>query len=142
MKQSMMTRILKPGVIYFALAFGAGFVLGTIRVLWAVPALGERAAELLEMPVMFIVILLGARWIVRRFAVPAAPVKRLGIGIFALTLLLVMEFGVVLWLRGLSLREYFASRDAISGTAYFVMLIVFAVMPLLVARKGRETARE
>jgi hypothetical protein len=26
--------ILKAGVLYFALVFGAGFVLGTIRTLW------------------------------------------------------------------------------------------------------------
>jgi hypothetical protein len=30
--------ILKAGVLYFALVFGAGFVLGTIRTLWIVPS--------------------------------------------------------------------------------------------------------
>ena len=29
--------ILKAGLVYFALVFGAGFVLGTIRTLWIVP---------------------------------------------------------------------------------------------------------
>ena len=39
---------------YFLIVFGAGFLLGTIRVLLLLPVLGERAAELLEMPFMLI----------------------------------------------------------------------------------------
>jgi type IV secretory pathway TrbD component len=57
------------------------------------------------------------------------------VGFIALLLLLVAEFGLVLWLRGLTLREYFASRDPVSVTVYYVMLAVFAAMPLLVARR-------
>jgi hypothetical protein len=45
-------RILKAAAAYFALVFGTGFVLGTIRVLWVVPQLGLRNAELLEQPIM------------------------------------------------------------------------------------------
>jgi hypothetical protein len=50
-------------------------------------------------------------------------------GGIALVLLLVAEFGLVLWLRGLSIREYLATRDPVSGTVYYVMLGVFAIMP-------------
>jgi hypothetical protein len=39
--------IVKAGILYFALVFGAGFVLGPIRVFWVVPHLGERTAELM-----------------------------------------------------------------------------------------------
>jgi type IV secretory pathway TrbD component len=53
-------------------------------------------------------------------------------GGIALVLMLVAEFGLVLWLRGMSIREYFASRDPVAGTVYYVMLGVFGVMPLLV----------
>ncbi len=41
-----MKRVAAPALSYFAIAFGAGFVLGTIRVLWLVPRFGARAAEL------------------------------------------------------------------------------------------------
>jgi len=92
-------------------------------------------AELMETPIMFIVIIVAARWIVRRLAVPSTPPSRVGMGCVALGLLLVAEFTLVLWLRGLSVSEYLASRDPVSGTVYYVMLGVLAMMPLLVARR-------
>lgn len=48
-------QISKAGVLYFALVFGAGFVLGTIRTLGVVPRVGARIAELMETPVMLVV---------------------------------------------------------------------------------------
>jgi hypothetical protein len=128
-------QILKPGVLYFVFVFGAGFVLGPIRILWVAPRIGTRLAELMETPIMLVVILVAARWIVRRLTVPSAPSSRLGIGCVALGLMLIAEFTLVLWLRGLSVSEYLANRDPVSGTAYYVMLGVFALMPLLVARR-------
>ena len=124
--------ILKAGMLYFGLVFGAGFVLGTIRTLWVVPRVGTRKAELMETPIMLVVTIVAARSIILRLGVPFTPSARLGMGFIALLLLLVAEFGFVLWLRGLSIREYLATRDPVSGTVYYVMLAVFAVMPLLV----------
>ena len=133
--QQTVMRILKAGVLYFALVFGAGFVLGTIRTLWIVPRVGTRMAELMETPIMLVITIFAARWTVRRLVVPSTPPARLGMGFVALGLLLVAEFTLVLWLRGLTIREYFASRDPVAGTVYYVMLAVFAVMPFLVARR-------
>ena|ERR1700674_5018618 len=128
-------QILRAGVLYFALAFGAGFVLGTVRILWVVPRLGTRLAELIEAPIMLVVTIVAARWIVLHLALPPAPSARLGMGGIGLGLLLVAEFGLVLRLRGLSMRGYLATRDPVSGTVYYVTLGVFAIMPLLVARR-------
>ncbi len=52
----MMTRTISAGVAYFALVFGAGFVLGILRVSLLVPRFGERLAELAEMPLMLLFI--------------------------------------------------------------------------------------
>ena len=131
---AIQTRTLKSGLLYFTLVFGAGFVLGTIRVLWVVPRFGERMAELMETPIMLVVTILAARWVVQRLAVARTAAKRLAVGLVALALLLVAETTGVLFLRGLTMREYFASRDPVAGTAYLVMLAVFAIMPLLVNR--------
>lgn len=127
-------RILRAGALYFVFAFGAGFLLGFPRVLWLVPLVGVRAAELIEMPVMLAVIVFAARWVCRRFAVPPDFGSRLGMGLVALALLLAAEFSFVLWLRGLTIDEYFAGRDPVAGAAYAAMLLVFAMMPVLVRR--------
>jgi hypothetical protein len=128
-------QLLKTGLLYFVLVFAAGFLLGTVRVLWLVPRFGERAAELMEAPIMLVVTIFAAQWVVRRLAVPPAPSKRLAVGMIALALLLVTEFTLVLSLRGLSIAEYVATRDPVSGTVYLAMLLLFATMPLIVARR-------
>jgi len=128
-------RILKAGLVYFLIVFAAGFALGPIRILWVVPRLGTRTAELLEMPIMLVVVIMAARWSVRRLAVPTAASVRLGAGLVALSLLLIAEFTLVLGLRGLSFQQYWATRDPVSGAAYLIMLGVFAVMPVLVRRR-------
>jgi hypothetical protein len=128
-------QILKAGVLYFAVVFGAGFILGPIRILWIAPRLGTRMAELLEMPIMLAIAIVTARWIVRRLAVPPTPSSRLGMGGIALSLLLSAEFTLVLWLRGLSIIDYIAGRDPVAATVYYASLGVFAVVPLLAARR-------
>jgi hypothetical protein len=129
-------KTLRAGATYFACVFAAGFVLGIIRVLLLVPRVGVRTAELVEMPFMLAVIVVAARWIVRRFALPAALPARLSVGLLGLTLLLATEFGVVLRLQGRSLAESLAERDPVSGAVYALLLLLFAVMPALVRRDG------
>jgi len=128
-------RTVEAGVLYFALVFAAGFVLGTVRTLWVVPHVGTRKAELIEAPIMLVISIVVAQWIVVRLAVSPTPSARLGMGCIALLLMLVAEFGFVLQLRGLTVRAYFASRDPVAGTVYYLTLAVFAAIPLLVARR-------
>jgi hypothetical protein len=109
-------------------------VLGTVRTLWVVPRFGTRMAELMEMPIMLAVTIVAARWTVPCLSVPSMWSARLGMGCIALVIMLAAEFGFVLWLRGLSIRAYLATRDPVSGAAYYLLLIVFAIMPLLVHR--------
>lgn len=118
---------------YFAIIFGVGFVLGTIRVFLVVPQIGVRAAELMEEPIMFVVIFLTARWLVRRFTFESVS-ERLGAGIIGLGLLLAAEYAL-LRAQGLPLRQDIARRDPVAGTVFVVMLLVFAVMPALVGRR-------
>jgi hypothetical protein len=128
-------QILKAGLLYFAIVFGAGFVLGTIRTLWIVPRFGARTAELMEAPIMFVITVLAARWVVRHLLLPFTLATRLGVGSVALAFLLTVEFTVVLWLRGLTIGEYIRQRDPVAGTVYILMLGVFAAMPAFVARR-------
>ena len=130
-----MKETLKAGVAYFALVFAAGFALGTVRTLWAVPRLGVRTAELAEAPIMFGISILAARWVVRHVQVSPLRSSRLAMGCIALGLMLVTEFTLGLWIRGMTIREYFAARDLVSGTVYFVTLGAFAVIPIFVGQR-------
>jgi hypothetical protein len=125
-------RILKAALLYFALVFGAGFLLGPIRILWLVPRLGTRMAELIEAPIMLVIVISAARWAVSRYAVPATRANRLALGCIALLLLLMAEFSLVPWLRHMPIKAYLASRDPVSGAVYYAELGIFAVIPLLI----------
>ncbi len=126
---------LKAAALYFAVVFGAGFVLGTARVIGIVPRFGPRIAELMEAPIMLLVIILAANWVFRRVSLPSTLPARLGAGLIALGFLLATEFTVVLKIRHLTISEYFASRDPLATTVYIALLLVFAVMPFFVADK-------
>ena len=104
------------------------------RTTLVVPRTGVRWAELLETPLMLIASFWAARFILRR-ANPFEGLQCLAIGIFALGLLLFAEVSLIL-VQGMTLPEYIASRDPVSGTAYLISLVVFAAMPMLM-RRGR-----
>jgi hypothetical protein len=56
-------------------------------------------------------------------------------GGIALALVLAADFTLVLQLRGLTIGEYLATRDPVSGTVYYLLLALLALMPQLVGRK-------
>lgn len=128
-----MTRI-KAGVMYFAMVFATGFMLGTIRVPFLVPRIGERYAELLEMPIMLVVIVFAARHIIRRFGLARSLAVRLQVGFAAFVLMLAAEWILAVSLQSQSMAEYIASRNPVSGSAYLLLLLVFALMPALLAK--------
>lgn len=126
---------LRAGAVYFALVFAAGFSLGALRVLFVVPLVGARIAELAEMPIMLLAVILAARWTCRRLALPYVAAQRLVIGLIALSLLLLFEFTLVLRLRGMTIGDYVADFDPVAGGAYWAAQALFAAMPLLVVRR-------
>jgi hypothetical protein len=128
-------RTLKSGAVYFAPVFSAGFVLGAVRMLWIVPLLGVRLAELMESPIMLAVTILAARRVVR-----GGTGNPIGVGVIGLAFLLAAEIALAVGVRHLSLREYICSRDPVSGTVYVMLLAAFAVMPFLVSPKRYEKA--
>src|SRR5689334_5724370 len=110
-------KILRAALTYFAVVFGAAFLLGTIRVLWVVPRLSgtfgshaARYAELVELPILVVVMMFVARWVIRRFVLPQATGRRLSVGFVALAFVLVSEY-IMIRARGSSLAEYFATLD-------------------------------
>lgn len=130
----------RAGVAYFGLVFAAGFLLGAVRVTLLVPRLGERWAELSEMPIMALVIYLAASRVVRRFALPPIASSRLVAGAVALLLLVLAELALAVVLQGRALSEYVASRDPVSGSVYLAMLVLFAAAPWLLSLRRTGSA--
>lgn len=131
-------RIVRAGVLYFAFVFGAGFVLGVVRIMFLVPLVGARAAELAETPLMIAISYVVSRTLTRRMHIPSRTSDRALMGASALVLMLAAEFGLVLWLRGIDLSNYFATRDPVTAAAYYIALLIFAAMPIVAGRAERS----
>ena len=136
-KRHDLPTILKAATAYFALVFGAGFILGPIRILFIVPRFGERLAELMEAPVMLTVIFVAARWVVRKVHTE----HRLAIGVFALCLMIAFEVTLVLWLRGLTLDEYFRELKVMGPRKQRIVNGVVAGEIPSISKQDRERIR-
>src|SRR3979411_255307 len=111
-----MLKTIRAGLVYFALVLGTGFVLGLVRVPFLVPRIGERWAELAEMPIMAAAIFLAAGYILRRFPEVLFACRSLVVGILALALAVCTELGLAVALQSQTLAEYVGSRDKASGS--------------------------
>lgn len=130
--------LIRTATLYFLSVFAAGFILGVFRVLILVPHLGERHAELLELPLMVVISFLSATWLTPRLSPPHNDAASLAMGFLALSLLLVAELAMVWLVRGQSLPQYLHSRDLVSGTAYALSLGCFALFPFLTRKLRRS----
>ena len=137
-----MKTVIRAGFTYFAIVLGTGFVLGVIRVAFVVPRIGERWAELAEMPIMATVIFVAAGFILRRFPTICSRGRSLAAGVLALALLVCAELGLAVVLQNQTLAEYINSRDKVSGSVYLALLLVFAVMPRLRLRSQQQADTE
>ena len=126
-----MSKTIRAALVYFAIVLGTGFVLGVFRVPVLVPRIGERWAELVEMPIMAAVIFFAAGYLLRRYPEICSPGRSLVAGFLALALSVAAELGLAVLLQDRSLAEFIASRDKVSGSVYIALLLVFAIMPRL-----------
>ena len=134
----MKWNVIKYGFIYFALVFAAGFVLGVIRVLLVEPRIGARYAELIEIPVMLIVIYQSAKFVVSRMPDAKSGIPYFVTGAVALALLLLCEIALVSGLQGMTLGQYLESRDAVAFSAYILSLVIFAMMPWFIDIRRKQ----
>ena len=126
-----MSKTIRAALVYFAIVLGTGFLLGVFRVPILVPRIGERWAELAEMPIMAAVIFFAAGYILRRFPEIALPGRSLVAGFLALAFSVTAELGLAVALQDKPLAEFIGNRDKVSGSVYIALLLVFAIMPRL-----------
>lgn len=121
MKLSSLPSAILTGILFGASMFGAGFCLGTVRVLLLAPAIGEFHAVLVELPLMMIICWrLSTRFVKKLDPFPIF-VSSLFMGLFAYATLMLLEVALCLWIFGKTMDETmddFASpkgRIGISG---------------------------
>lgn len=119
------------GLTYFALVFAAGFVLGTVRVLVLLPALGETAAVLLELPLILAVSWYACRGIIARLALSDGLPARLTMGGIAFGLLMIAEAALGMLGFGRTLAEHLAHYLSPAGMVGLLGQLVFAAFPIL-----------
>jgi len=116
---------------YTLTVFAAGAVLGTLRVLWLAPRLGEGTAILLEVPAMLAISFLVARAVVRWRGVPARLGPRLAMGAAAFALLQGAEAALAIVGFGRTLAEHLATIAAPARLPGVAAQGVFAAIPAL-----------
>lgn len=131
-----MLKTVRAGLVYFALVFGTGFVLGAIRLPFVVPHLGERWAELAEMPIMAAAIFFAAGYALKHFPNIHSRGRAVQAGLIAFAIAVLAELGLVVLLQHQTIYQYIRGRDKVSGSVYLAMLVIFALMPRL--RLGRD----
>jgi hypothetical protein len=125
-------------LIYFLIAYAAGFTFGVIREFLVTPYAGLSLALVLEQPFMIAVSFLAARFVMDRGALQK-PTDGLVVGGVAFILLLIVEDRMSRALRGISVFTLWAHFTWLPALANFGGLAVFAAMPFCVMWWKRRT---
>ena len=128
-------KILRAALFYFAVIFGLGFLLGTVRVLWGARALGETAFILIEVPVMLAASWLAARWLVRRYEVRSLAAA-VAMGTLAFVLLMGAELLLASGLSGQAPAAWFAGLWHAPHLYGTLGQLAFAMMPVAAREKA------
>ena len=124
---------IKAGLVYFALGFGVGFVLGTLRVLVMIPRVGELTAVLLELPLILTATWIICRQLTRRFEVPPVLAPRLVMGATAFALLGAAEFTLSVTVFGRAAEDYLMGFLTLPGSLGLAGQALFGFFPAIQA---------
>ncbi|MDP3895813.1 MAG: hypothetical protein Q8Q62_03975 [Mesorhizobium sp.] len=124
-------RAVKAGAVYVALVFAAGFLFGTVRVLWLAPRVGAPAAVALELPLILLVSWIACGWCLDRFLPAARPGERMLMGGSAFAMLMAAELVLSTVFFGNSLATYFDALLSPEGLLGLAGQALFGAMPLI-----------
>lgn len=127
--------MLRAAALYVALTFAVGALLGALREVVLAPRLGRDAALLVEAPLLLLAIVLAARFVTRRRAVPSDLRHRLTLGALALGLLLAIELSLGVLVRGIGVADQVVAWASLFGVVTWLLYLAFAAMPALLARR-------
>lgn len=132
-----MNRALIAGTAFFLGVFALGFGLGTLRVVFITPRLGELAATSAEVPVMLVAAFFTCRWAVQHWQVPRTVAIRWAMVLWFLALLFTFETSLGVVLFGRTPAEQWARLATPAGLLGLSAQIIAALLPVLVGRRGK-----
>lgn len=131
-------RAVKAGAIYFALVFAAGFLFGTVRVVWLAPRVGDLSAVALEMPLILLVSWHACRWCLDRFLPAPRPGDLMLMGGSAFVMLMAAELALSTVLFGNSAASFLDALMSPEGLLGLAGQILFAAMPFILAWRPKR----
>ncbi|MEO5937795.1 MAG: hypothetical protein ABIQ43_02160 [Sphingomonas sp.] len=127
-----MKRALIAATIFFLGLFAVGFVLGTIRVIFVAPRIGQLAATIAEIPVMLVAAFFTSRWSIRHWQVVRKGAVRWTMGIWFLILLAGFETVLGVTLFGRSIADQWVALAAPAGLIGLSGQLIAAFMSVFV----------
>lgn len=124
------------GLLYGILAFAAGFVLGSLRVFWLAPAIGDPFAVAAELPVMLAISFFLCRWLIARLDVDRGIRPRAVMGLAGFLCLMALELALAVLGFGVDPGAFLRGFATPVGALGLAGQIAFALIPLLVARRS------
>ena len=131
MRGHSIMRVALVGVAYFGMVFVVGFALGTLRVLFVVPRLGEITGVLLELPILLTLAWLTCSWLIARYDVPSTIRARLVMGGCAFVVLMFAELGGSVIGFGRTLSEQIEEYRKLPALLGLAGQIAFAAFPMI-----------
>jgi hypothetical protein len=136
-KDMLERRAIKAGLLYCAVVFCAGFLLGSVRTFWVAPLAGEFVGVLLEAPVMLAISWVACGWVAERLEVSESLLDRLIMGGVALAVLILAEAIIAIAANRKDVTWYFL-RSGQSGLLLGLLAqLAFAVFPMVRRRRTR-----
>lgn len=127
------------GLVYGAVIFALGFVLGTVRELWLAPLLGRDAVVLFEGPLILLAAWFLAWWLIRGHGVPGLAGQRLLMGAVGLALGMAGEMAVAVFGFGRTLAMQLSIYATTQGMLELMPQVAFGLLPLLHLIRERFT---
>lgn len=122
----------KAGSLYFAAVFVIAFAVGTVRVLFVAPHVGELVAVCLEIPVV-----LAVAWrVCRKIHLRVSYSNPIAMGALAFALLMAAELGLAMLLFGRPAGEYLSQYRTLPAQLGLAGQIAFGWMPWIQHKTG------
>jgi hypothetical protein len=109
--------------------FGAGFLLGTVRVLLVAPAMGEFQATLVELPFIMTICWYQSLYFVKKLDADSL-LDRIGMGFIAFGTLMVLEVAGSLFIFHKTLDEFLKDSSSAKGTLGTVCQFISSLSPV------------